>query len=159
MKEIGLEFKEKREEGGLSALEVADDLKVKVEDITKLENGEKQYFSDIYFLKDLISNYAKYLGLDGSKLLDEFNEYMFSETSRISLDDIEKAKEKIIEQEKEKINSPYTKINKNKKKLVLCFLGVFLFLMIVFFVSFFVFKDYTTTKNISGDVSYVIGGE
>ena len=156
MNEIGLEFKDKRTEGGLSISEVAEDLNVDVSDIECLENGVKDHFSNIYSLKDLISSYAKYLGLDESKLSDQFNEYMFSQTSRISLEDIEKAKE-MIEEKRDDVVSPYTKATKNKKKIIVCFVIALVFLLIIFFVSYFVVNNYFTTKEISGNVSYVIG--
>ena len=157
MKEIGLKFKEKREEGGLSVSEVATDLNVDIVDLECLENGNKEHFSNIYSLKDLIGIYAKYLGLDEKGLLNDFNEYMFSQTSKISLEDIEKAKE-MIEEENHKVVSPYTRITRSRKKIFLLFMGVLVFLLIVFFVSFFVVNNYFATKEVSGNVSYDIGG-
>ena len=160
MKEIGIKLKEKREDGGLSISEVAEDLKVEVSDIDSLESGYKDNFSDIYVLKDLISSYAKYLGLDSEKLLNEFNEYMFSQTSRISLEDIKKARDESDSNSVDTITSPYTKINKNRKKVIVSFILIFLFLLFIFFISYFIVNNYFTTDgNISGDVSYVIGGE
>ena len=158
MKEIGLEFKQKREKGGLSASEVAEDLNVDISDIECLENGVKEHFSNIYSLKDLIGAYAKYLGLDEKKLLDDFNEYMFSQTSRISLDDIEKAKE-MMEKKKNDISSPYTKITKNKKKIILCFICILVFLLVVFFASYIIVNNYFTDKKIDSNISYVIEGD
>ena len=100
MKDIGLKLKEKREENGVSIEEVAEDLKMRPSQIISLEEGKKEDFKDVLFLKYFIRDYAKYLGLDGEEVLDEFNEYLFEQTSRISLEDIEAAiKEK---EEKEK---------------------------------------------------------
>ena len=162
MKEIGLSFKEKREEGGLSVSEVAEDLKVDVSDIEFLESGDKNHFSDVYFLKDLIAEYAKYLGLDSAKFLDDFNEYMFSATSRISLDDIEKAKEEFGNKQGNRVVSPYTKRSSNRKKITLIFICALLFLLVVFFIVFFAMKNlYVSSENddISSNVSYIGGGE
>ena len=109
MKEIGLKLKEKREENGVSIEEAASDLKVKEKEIKSIEEGNKEDFEDIVALKELIKDYAKYLGLDGDALLDEFNEYLFEQTSKISLTDIEEAiKEKEIKEKDLKILSPYT---------------------------------------------------
>ena len=158
MNEIGLKFKEKRDEGGLSVSEVADDLKVEISDIECLENGDKDHFSDIYLLKDLIGNYAKYLGLDAEKMVDEFNEYMFSATSRISLEDIEKAKELKNLTEVKKITSPYTNFKNNKKNVVVYGIIVFVILLVVFFISFFLVNKLFNTRNNYDSISYVVGG-
>ena len=157
MKDIGIKIKNKREEVELSIEEVAEDLKVDVEDIENLENGNKEYFIDIFSLKELISNYAKYLGLDGELLLDEFNEYMFSQTSRISLEDIEKAKEIRMDEDKEKIVSPYTIDKKENNKVVIYFVIAIIIVILICLVSFFVIKN-MVNDNSSSEVSYVIGG-
>jgi len=118
MKEIGLKLKEKREENGVSIEEAAEDLKIRPSQIISLENGQKEDFKDILFLKYFIRDYAKYLGLDGEKMLDEFNEFLFDFTSKIPLDEIEKAKEK--KNANKKVVSPYTKVkNKNQKQKML----------------------------------------
>ena len=118
MKEIGLKLKEKREENGVSVEEAAEDLKMRPSQIISLENGKKEDFKDILFLKYFIRDYAKYLGLDGEKILDEFNEFLFDFTSKIPLEEIEKAKGK--KNNDKKIISPYTKTtNKNQKQKVL----------------------------------------
>ena len=71
MKEIGLKLKTKREENGLSVLEVADDLKVTASDISDLEEGLRDNFKDIDKLKTLIGEYAKYLGFDKEEMIDK----------------------------------------------------------------------------------------
>ena len=70
--------------------------------------------------KDYLESYAKYLGLDYEDVIDEFNEYMFEKTSKIPMEEIEKAvKEKEKEEsESNRIASPYTKaapIKSNKQ--------------------------------------------
>ena len=77
MKEIGTKLKEKREENGVSVEEVSEDLKVRPRQIISLEEGKKDDFKDILFLKYFIRDYAKYLGLDENELVDEFNEFLF----------------------------------------------------------------------------------
>ena len=111
MKEIGESLKEAREEMGISYEEAAEDLKLLKEDIENMEEGNVTYFKDIFNLKDLIKEYSKYLGLDSDKMLDDFNEYLFDYTSKISLDDIKKAKKKRDKEDRKKekqISSPYT---------------------------------------------------
>ena len=129
MKDIGLKLKEKREENGLSIEEVADDLKMRPSQITSLEEGKRDEFSDVVTLKYFIRDYAKYLGLDEEKILDEFNEFLFDFTSKIPVDDIEKAKEK--EGNKKKVISPYTRVKKDNKGIKILFGIIILFVLVV----------------------------
>lgn len=115
MKNIGLKLKEKREEQGLSVEEVAEDLKMRPTQITSIEEGSVEEFKDVFYLKYFIRDYAKYLGLDGEKLLDEFNEYLFDITSKIPIELINSAK-KERKEENEKA-SPYTSTKKRKLKI------------------------------------------
>ena len=115
MIEIGLKLKEKREENGVSVEEVAEDLKVRPSQITNLEEGKREAFKEVVFLKYLIRDYAKYLGLDSDMLVDEFNEFLFDFTSKISLEDIEKARLGIVN--KKEVVSPYTNNNYNRNKV------------------------------------------
>ena len=110
MKEIGEALKEARENIGLSMEEVATDLKLRPSQVENIETGNVEAFKDVFYLKSLIRDYAKYLGLDYDEMVDEFNEYLFDHTSRISLDDIKKAKKKAQKKEKStnRIASPYT---------------------------------------------------
>lgn len=159
MKEIGLKLKTKREENGLSVLEVADDLKVTASDISDLEEGLRDNFKDIDKLKTLIGEYAKYLGFDREEMIDKFNEYLFEQTSRISLEDIQKAKELKDKKEKNKISSPYT-IEKKEKNKIIIGIVVAVILIFVFFISYFVVNKIVMDKKTSDiGVSYLIGGE
>ena len=118
MKEIGLKLKNKREENGVSLEEAADDLKIRVSQLESIEDGREDDFKDVFSLKYFIRDYAKYLGLDGEKILDTFNEYLFEQTSKISLEEIEEAKRQKEEKEKDmKILSPYTVTSKDKKRI------------------------------------------
>ena len=159
MKEIGLKLKTKREENGLSVLEVADDLKVTASDISDLEEGLRDNFKDIDKLKTLIGEYAKYLGFDREEMIDKFNEYLFEQTSRISLEDIQKAKELKDKKEIDKISSPYT-IEKKEKNKIIIGIVVAVILIFVFFISYFVVNKIVMDKKTSDiGVSYLIGGE
>ncbi len=111
MKEIGEVLKEQRESIGLSIEEVANDLKLRPNQIEAIEAGNKEAFKDVFYLKYFIRDYSKYLGLDYESMIDEFNEFLFDYTSKISLDDIKKAQKKAeVKKDKEvrKIASPYT---------------------------------------------------
>ena len=101
MKEIGLKLKLKREENGVSLEEAADDLKMRVSQLESIEEGRQDEFKDVFSLKYFIRDYAKYLGLDGDAMLDSFNEYLFEQTSKISLEEIEEAKRQKEEKDKE----------------------------------------------------------
>lgn len=119
LNEIGAEFKSLREATGLSLEEASSDNSIPVEALEQIEAGSIGSFKDIFLLKSYISTYAKYLGMDPVKVIDNFNEYMFEYTSKIPLDDLEKA---IEEKEKKdrieentidiKVLSPYLKPKK-----------------------------------------------
>ncbi len=109
MKEIGAKLKEARENMGISAEEVSSDLNVTLKQIENIESGNMEAFKDIFYLKYFIRDYAKYLGLNKEDLVDEFNEYLFDYTSKLSLDEIKKAqKEEKKDKIEKKIKSPYT---------------------------------------------------
>lgn len=129
MKDIGLKLKTKREENGLSIEEVADDLKMRPNQITSLEDGRRDEFSDVVTLKYFIRDYAKYLGLDEEKILNEFNEFLFDFTSKIPVNDIEKAKNK--EESKKTFSSPYTKVQKDNMGIKILISVIVLFVLIV----------------------------
>ena len=124
MKEIGLKLKLKREENGVSLEEAAEDLKIRASQLQSIEEGRKEDFKDVFSLKYFIRAYAKYLGLDGEELMDSFNEYLFEQTSKISLEEIEEARKLKEEKEKDmKILSPYTVTSKDRKRL--CIFAIF----------------------------------
>ena len=134
MNGIGLKLKEKREENGVSIEEVAEDLKMRPSQIISLEEGKKEDFKDVVFLKYFIRDYAKYLGLNGEELVDEFNEFLFDYTSKIPVEEIEKAKLNNVN--KKEIISPYTTEVSNKKglKIVIAVVGIVLLLVIAYFI-------------------------
>ena len=104
--------------------------------LENIEDGNIRAFKDIYYLKDLIKEYAKYLGLDPLKVQEEFNDFLFEHTSKISLSDIMEAKKKKEEEEKlkeeKKIQSPYTKEYKKKiKKWPIVLIITFFILIII----------------------------
>ena len=86
MKEIGEQLKKARESMGVSIEEVAEDLKLQTNQIEEIEEGETGSFQDIFSVKYFIRDYAKYLGLDKDNLVDDFNEFLFDYTSKLSLE-------------------------------------------------------------------------
>ena len=141
MKEIGEALKEARENIGLSIEEVASDLKLRPSQIENIETGNIDAFKDVFYLKYFIRDYSKYLGLSYEDMIDEFNEYLFDYTSKISLDDIKKAKKKAERNQAKKdkrIASPYTIERRKKinlKIVLLVFLSILAMLMLVFIVK------------------------
>lgn len=132
MKEIGEKLKEARESIGVSIEEVAEDLKLRPSQIENIEAGNTDAFKDIFYLKYFIRDYAKYLGLDKEDLIDEFNEYLFDYTSRLSLDDIKAAKKK--KKENKKIKSPYTIEKKNRTSIIMFIVYVVIVILIILIV-------------------------
>ncbi len=129
MKDIGLRLKEKREENGVSVEEAAEDLKMRPSQIISLEEGKREDFKDVVFLKYFIRDYAKYLGLDGEKMVDDFNEFLFDFTSKIPIEEIEKAKEN--KNSKKEVVSPYTNVKTNNKGMKIILSIIILVVLIV----------------------------
>ncbi len=155
MNEIGELFRVTREEAGVSITEASKDLDIKEVILENIEEGNIGCFKDIFVLKDYIYNYAKYLGIDSNKIIDEFNEYMFEYTSKIPLKEIEKKiEEQNNEKEKNEMISPYTKEPRkyNKSLYVLLYTAVILFLLIVVIWSI---RQITIAKEVATVISYV----
>ncbi|MDD5826311.1 MAG: helix-turn-helix domain-containing protein [Bacilli bacterium] len=157
MKEIGLRLKLKREENGVSLEEAASDLNMRVSQLENIENGKKDEFKDVFSLKYFIRDYAKYLGLDGEEVLDDFNEYLFEQTSKISLEEIEEAKREKEEREKDlKILSPYTKTTKDKKRFLII-VGVSLVLILIILFGYILIRNQNKSDFVKDEVSFRIG--
>ena len=141
MKEIGEVLKESREQNGVSIEEAAEDLNYKVSQLEAIESGNYKKFKDIFLLKCMITDYAKYLGLNSEQIIDEFNEYVFESTSKIPIDDIEKASK--AKEKEDKIASPYTKEEKEKSKLPL----ILIIILVVLIAVFVGVTAYNNSKN------------
>lgn len=134
MKELGEYLKETREENGVSLDEAAQDLEVDLFLLESIEEGNVRAFKDILLMKKIVTSYAKYIGLETEKVIDEFNDYMFEKTSKISFKDIEET----VKSKKEKeISSPYTiiKPKKDYKKLFIP-LGIFIIIIMIVLLVF-----------------------
>ena len=160
MKEIGEKLKETRENIGISIEEAAEDLKTRPTQIENIESGNMDAFKDVFYLKYFIRDYAKYLGLNYEDMVDEFNEYLFDFTSKISVDDIKNARKKTLKEEREKepkIMSPYTIERKGKFFLpiwLICILVIILMAVIV--VLFVVLNNSNTNNNKTDDQVNII---
>ena len=141
MKELGEYLKDTRIKNGVSIEEAAEDNELSASQLENIEQGNIKAFKDVYKLKEYMKNYAKYLGLDSSKVAEEFNDFLFEHTSKISLDDILEAKKQLEVKEEKKIQSPYTKEYKKKFSFVplLYALGGIIILILVIFLLFKLF--------------------
>ncbi len=163
MKEIGEKLKETRESMGISIEEAAQDLKLRPSQLKNIEEGNRDAFKDIFYLKYFIRDYAKYLGLDYEAMVEDFNEFVFDYTSKISIDDIKKASNKGKETNVKKISSPYT-IEKKESNHILRYviLGVAVLIVFIIIYSIVLFSNNDRDKDKRGindkDVAYVYRG-
>ena len=149
MKEIGEALKEARENIGISVEEAANDLKLKPSQIEDIEAGNKDAFQDIFYLKYFIRDYSKYLGLNYEDMVDEFNEFLFDFTSKLSLDDIKNAQKKIenkSKKEEKKIVSPYTYERKKKINILPVVIGIIVIIFIIG-TSIFIISRFKDTEE------------
>ena len=129
MKELGEYLKHARTSNGVSIAEAAEDLELSTSQLENIESGNVRAFKDVYSLKEQIKLYAKYLGLNPDKIVDEFNGFLFEHTSKISIDDIRSAQKRQEEKDK-KTRSPYTIEYKRKISLWYVLGGISLFVFI-----------------------------
>jgi len=156
LEEIAELLKSTREESGIEIEEVSKDLEINEILLKNIEEGKIGSFKDIFLLKNYISEYAKYLGLNSAKLLDEFNEYLFEYTSRIPIKEIEKTIELNTKEsidDSEKIVSPYT-TNKTKAKKGIYILIYILVFVLVILTIFWSVNQITVDKKNAYVVSY-----
>jgi cytoskeletal protein RodZ len=158
MKELGEYLKQTRVGNGVSITEACEDMELSTSQLENIESGNVKAFKDIYELRDYIKLYAKYLGLNSDKVLDEFNNFLFQHTSKISLDDIVAAqKRKESEQETRKVKSPYTKEYKEKFNfwpIIYFILGILVLLLILYIIISNVSKPPKRTDELKGDEIY-----
>ena len=154
MDSIGSMLKSTREQSGVSIEEASSDLNINVNFLLNIEEGKIGCFKDIFELKDYLNNYAKYLGLDNEKIIDEFNEYMFEYTSKIPIKEIEKMAQKEAKEEASKITSPYTR--RPRKHNTAYYIGIYvvIFLLIILAIVWSV-KQITIDNHVTNEIGYV----
>ncbi len=148
MKEIGDAFKEARGTIGISKEEVVKDLNITESQLENLEDGNINAFKDVFFLKDLIKKYAKYLNLDEDEIIDKFNDFIFGYTSKIPLDEILEQTREInileLKNKENKVVSPYTnptKTNNNFKYILIYGVSVMILIILVVLIVRFVSNE------------------
>lgn len=159
MKDIGIYLKQARINNGVSLDEASEDLNLSIIQLENIEEGNVRAFKDIFSLREYIKEYAKYLGLNVDELSEEFNDFMFEKTSKISLADIYEAKINQRENSK-KVVSPYTRIRVKREFPVMVVLSVLVIVLVIVLLIFglirFTSKDRTITSELLGkdDVMY-----
>lgn len=154
IKELGDYLKNIRISNGIGLEEASDDLNIALNILKNLESGNTRTFRDMLELRETVVSYAKYLGLDSSKVVDEFNDFLFEHTSKIKLQDILDAEKKQSQVQKKEIVSPYTvdkKIFFDKKysKFILYFLiGIVALLILFFILKDFLIDDIKITREL-----------
>lgn len=139
MKEIGERLKEARESIGVSIEEAAEDLKLRKEQIENIEEGNLEAFKDIFYLKYFIRDYSKYLGLKYEDMVDEFNEFLFDYTSKISINDIKNAqKNQVVKKEEVRIASPYTASTEKRTNIFQIILYIILIIILIIITYFII---------------------
>ena len=156
MNEMGNMLRVTRESSGVSLEEASNDLNIKQIILENIEDGKIGAFSDVFQLKTYINDYAKYLGLDGEKLVDSFNEYLFNYTSKIPIKEIKKAAQEQEKDEKgqDKVISPYTREPKKHSMKFYIFLYVVALLIGVAILAWSI-KQITVNKRVTDEISYV----
>lgn len=154
MEEIGNLFLLTREAAGVSLKEVSEDLDIDEAILENIEDGKSGAFSDIFVLKSYVADYAKYLGLDADKIVDEFNEFIFEATSKIPIKEIEKQiSENEKNKEEDKIISPYTRREPKVKNGLYLVVYILLVLAIILAV-FWSVKQITVNNQSASAISY-----
>ena len=159
MKELGEYLKHTRVDNGVSLAEAAEDLELSTSQLENIESGNVKAFKDVYVLKEDVRQYAKYLGLNPEKVIDEFNGFLFEHTSKISLEDIKMAQKK-MEEEVKRATSPYTKEYKKKVGpwpfIIAIVLIVFIFIILYLIISTINKAPERTTELMSKERGNVI---
>ncbi len=161
MNEIGELLRTTRESSGVSLEEASADLDIRTLILENIEDGNIGCFKDIFALKEDIRNYAKYLGLDSDKIIDDFNDYLFEVTSKIPVESIEKAmkeQQKDEQIQEDKIVSPYTASKEKTNSKLFILLYVAIALLIVLVVAWSV-KQITMDNKTTNTISYSVKTE
>lgn len=154
MEEIAELLRATRETSGIEISEVSKDLEIAEIFLKNIEEGKIGSFKDVFVLKEYISEYSKYLGLDSTKIIDEFNEYLFEYTSRIPVEEIEKTMVlNTKELNEEKVMSPYTQSKQETRKGIYVVIYTLIFILVILTI-FWSINQITVDKKNAYVVSY-----
>jgi len=152
VKEIGKYLKQARIKNGVSLEEASEDLNMSMVQLENIEDGNVRAFKDIFSLRDYVKDYAKYLGLNVNKLSDEFNDFMFERTSKISISTIMEKKTSNADKKKKHISSPYTQIKDKKEIPLKPILGILIGFVVIMLVFFIINKVSTRKPEITNEL-------
>lgn len=158
LKELGEYLRQTRIKNGVSTTEAAEDLELSTSQLDNIESGNVKAFKDVYDLKEYIKQYAKYLGLDPDKVVDEFNGFLFEHTSKISIEDIRMAARKMDEKDNNKVHSPYTIIRKKKIgpwPFISAFICLVLLILLIYLVLSILNRAPKRTDELAGERNVV----
>lgn len=166
MKEIGEFLKDARIKNGVSLEEVSEDIDISVVQLENIEEGNVRAFKDVFSLRELVKNYGKYLGVETDSIMDEFNDFMFEHTSKISIEDILEARQLAAEKESTEpvktVFSPYTRIKKRKLredlKIKPIIIGV-VSILILFLIIFILYQIFDKEKSVTTELKTIRGVE
>lgn len=148
MKELGDYLSEIRKNNGVGIEEASEDLNVSPNVLHNIESGNVRAFKDMLELREIVKLYSKYLGLNPDEVVDEFNDFLFEHTSKISLQDILDAEEKNKKNNSNDPQSPYTKSKTSKINKKHIKFGAIILLFVLFIVLVFLFLKWVlTVKN------------
>ena len=162
MKELGNYLKKTRISNGVSLEEASKDIEISITELENIERGNTRAFKDVYRMKEIIRIYAKYLGLDVEKVNDDFNEFLFEHTSKLSIDDIKNARDNNEQtEEKSKIKSPYTIEHKPKVnwRPIIIVLGIVIGILIIITLVLLGRASTTSPRTSELKIKEVRGGE
>lgn len=154
MKEIGDKLREAREKMEITIEEASEDLKVEPSIIQKIEDGDKESFKNVLYLKYYIRDYAKYLGLNSDELVEEFNEYLFDYTSKISIDDIKNANKNNEPKKVSQVVSPYTVEKKQQRSIPMILIYALIILIVGIVIYCLILFINNSSKNDDNLISY-----
>lgn len=147
MNDIANKLFNKRTEMGISLNEVSEDLNYDLSQLEAIESGNFKSFKDVFVLKCIIRDYAKYLGFEPDEIIDEFNDFIFESTSKIPIDEIQKASKMKEKNSDDKIASPYTTVETKKNNFIFILIGIAIILIIISICLYFYNKSISEKSN------------
>jgi cytoskeletal protein RodZ len=132
MASLGHELKRERELRGISLKEIASSTKINMKFLQALENDQLEILPGEFFIKGILSAYAKCLGLEKEYVLNKYYEDSF-------------LKEQAVEKEEQKAKSSSSVFPKKLNFFSLVFISVLLFLIFLSF--YFIFQPQKSSES------------
>ena len=142
MKELGAKKKEKREKLDIPLAQARNETKIRMIYLEAIEEGNFEEVEREVYLKGFLKVYAKYLGLDERKIMQEYREYKkIKEQENKTEEEIEKDKTKKTLKERLKKFVDY-----HQNKFLYAFITVIILLLIVavLFLGTMIYKSFSS---------------